>query len=95
MANGSEKDFLRKTAWLGKAPTAFQDAVLARGYLTSFAPGKVLYDIGDQRGGMMGVVSGHASISTVLQDGLPRLSHILRPGDSLDRGAGGFLRRFG
>ncbi|OCP21260.1 hypothetical protein BC363_28565 [Ensifer sp. LC384] len=81
MANGSENKFLRGTDWLKSTPTSFQDAVLARGYLASFAPGKVVYDIGDPPGSMMGVVSGHVAVSTVTRDGLARLSHILRPGD--------------
>jgi CRP/FNR family cyclic AMP-dependent transcriptional regulator len=81
MPNGSEKDFLRATDWLSKAPTSFQDSVLARGYLSLFPPGRMVCDIGDPPGAVMGAVSGYASVSTATPDGLPRLGHILRPGD--------------
>ncbi|MDQ6438160.1 Crp/Fnr family transcriptional regulator [Mesorhizobium sp. LHD-90] len=81
MPNGSEKDFLRGTDWLKMAPTSFQDAVLARGNFTTLPAGKVLYDVGDPPGPMMCVVSGHAAVSTATGEGIPRLSHILRPGD--------------
>lgn len=81
MPNGSEKDFLRNTEWLKKAPTSFQDAVLARGHFATFPAGKIIHDIGESPGAMMGIVSGHAGLSTVTGEGLPRLSNILRPGD--------------
>jgi len=81
MPNGSEKDFLRHSDWLKKAPTSCQDAVLARGHVMTFAAGRIVYDVGDPPGGMMGVVRGHASVSTVSKEGLPKLSHIHRSGD--------------
>ncbi|WP_179867060.1 Crp/Fnr family transcriptional regulator [Rhizobium sp. L18] len=81
MSNETAKDFLRETDWLKKAPISFQDAVLARGYFASFAAGKVICDIGDPPGGMMGVVKGHVAVSAVTQEGFPRLGHIMRAGD--------------
>lgn len=78
---GNQTDFLRQSGWLAKAPVSFQDTVLARGHLSTFPGGKILYDIEDPPGGMFGVVSGFASVTTISPGGVSKLSHILRPGE--------------
>jgi CRP/FNR family cyclic AMP-dependent transcriptional regulator len=78
---GHERDFLRRSGWLAKTPVTFQDSVLARGHLSTFAAGKTIYDIDDAPGGMIGVVSGCASVTTISPGGVSKLSHILRPGE--------------
>ena len=78
---GNETDLLRQSGWLSKAPVGFQDTVLARGHRSTFAAGKILYDIDDPPGGMFGVASGTASVTTISPGGVSKLSHILRPGE--------------
>lgn len=65
MPGGPAKEVsnLLSVGWLSQQPEAFQNEVLARGQVQSFAAGDVVYRIGDPPGGIYGLLRGTLAIS--------------------------------
>ena len=68
------------TGWLCDTPTPFRRAVLERCRLEQFAHGKPIYSVGDEAGGMYGIVTGCLSISVAPQEQGPYVAHFAMPG---------------
>ena len=66
--------------WLRNTPAAFQRAVLDRCLLEQFKPGTPIYSIGDEPGGMFGIVAGCLGISLAPQERGPYTAHLALPG---------------
>jgi hypothetical protein len=58
-----------RKGWLSQTPASFQRAVLDRCLLERFETGTPIYSIGDEPGGMYGIVSGSLAISVTSGDG--------------------------
>lgn len=68
----------RRHGWLAEAPAEFADAVLSLAILVEVDAEVPLYVVGDNAGGMYGLVRGHASVSLPGADGM-RLAHLFQP----------------
>src|SRR5690349_1519424 len=84
---------LTGVGWLSRQPKAFQKLVLERTMLERFEAGEWLYRFGDPLGGLYGVVTGAATITTGPAVETPRLLHVGLPGHW--SGEGPFLVREG
>lgn len=71
---------LRQNGWLSYQPEAFQKEVLRRSILMHFAPGELIFDVGDELGGIFGLVSGTATINTAPPNHIPQLINVGAPG---------------
>jgi CRP-like cAMP-binding protein len=70
-----------KTGWLRHMPVQFRRAVLERCRLEQFAHGKPVYSVGDEPGGMYGIVTGCLSISVAPEEEEgPYVAHFAMPG---------------
>ena len=56
-------ELVRSKGWLRQTPVAFQSAVLDRCILEKFTPGTPVYAVGDEPGGMFGIVTGAPGVS--------------------------------
>ena len=74
------ESILRQNGWLSYQPEAFRSEVLRRSVLLHFSPGEVIYHLGDDLGGIYGLVSGVVTVNTAPQDEAPRLIHMGVPG---------------
>ena len=72
--------YLCQYGWLSSTPTAFQDAVLKRSDLMTFAPKQPIYSVGDNTGGIYGVLDGQVELHLQMQSDAPTVSHIAGPG---------------
>ncbi|UFX44458.1 Crp/Fnr family transcriptional regulator [Bradyrhizobium sp. 41S5] len=79
-----EKDAAHQIAldagWLRRTPPPFQRAVLERCRLEQFAAGTPVYSVGDEPGGMFGIVSGCLGVSVAPRESGPYLAHLALPG---------------
>ncbi|HLG81170.1 MAG TPA: Crp/Fnr family transcriptional regulator [Bradyrhizobium sp.] len=66
--------------WLRHTPAPFQRAVLDRCLLEQFKAGKAIYSIGDEPGGIFGIVSGCLGISVAPRERGPHTAHFATPG---------------
>jgi CRP/FNR family transcriptional regulator, cyclic AMP receptor protein len=71
---------VRSQGWLRQTPAAFQCAVLDRCLLERFKAGTSIYSIGDEPGGMFGIVAGCLGISLAPQERGPYTAHLALPG---------------
>jgi CRP/FNR family transcriptional regulator, cyclic AMP receptor protein len=71
--------------WLSDTPPPFRQLVLDRALLLRVDAGATLHVVGDELGGMYGVVSGAIAVFLAGEDGL-RLMHLLRPGTWVGEG---------
>ena len=71
---------LRSRGWLSRTPTAFQDTVLNRCHLCEYAAGQPVYHLGDQPGGMYGLVEGGVAVSIAPGEHEPQFAHFVVPG---------------
>lgn len=85
------KEILTSVGWLSQQPEAFQAEILRRSILMRFAPGDVIYRLGDPLGGVYGLVSGAVTVTTSPPVATPRLFHVGVPGSWI--GEGPFLVR--
>jgi CRP-like cAMP-binding protein len=85
------RSVLTSVGWLSKQPEAFQAEVLRRTELIHFAPGDVIYRLGDTLGGVYGLVEGAVAVTTSPPVAVPRLFHVGAPGSWI--GEGCFLSR--
>jgi CRP/FNR family transcriptional regulator, cyclic AMP receptor protein len=73
-------EVVRSQGWLRQTPVAFQCAVLDRCLLEKFKPGTPIYSIGDEPGGMFGIVAGNLGISVAPREQGPYTAHFATPG---------------
>ena len=66
--------------WLCHTPTSFQREVLDQCLLEQFKAGTPIYSIGDEPGGMFGIVAGCLGISLAPQEQGPYTAHLALPG---------------
>lgn len=66
--------------WLRLTPASFRLAVLERCRLEQFAAGKSVYSIGDEPGGMFGIVTGCLGVSVAPGEEGPYTAHFGMPG---------------
>ncbi len=85
------KSVLTSVGWLSEQPEAFQSEVLRRAVLVRFAPGDVIYRLGDPLGGVYALVAGAVTVTTAPPAATPRLLHVGMPGSWI--GEGCFLIR--
>jgi CRP/FNR family transcriptional regulator, cyclic AMP receptor protein len=64
-----------REGWLSQTPASFQRAVLDRCLLERFETGTPIYSIGDEPGGMYGIVSGSLAISVAPREMGPYTAH--------------------
>jgi CRP-like cAMP-binding protein len=75
----AEKILLAR-GWLTKQSQAFQQKFLARADMRTFNVGENVYRLGDEGGGISGIVAGAFAVYVAPSFALPTLAHILRPG---------------
>jgi CRP-like cAMP-binding protein len=71
---------LQTTGWLAETPEPFRAQVLARCLLRSADPGEALYHVGDDQGGLYGILRGQVGVHGAPQGGAETLFHIVGPG---------------
>lgn len=64
--------------WLSNQPGPFQAALLAQSRLLSFQAGEHAYRLGDEAGGVHGIVAGSFGVETASDLTEPRLAHVVR-----------------
>lgn len=74
------RNILAHVGWLSEQPEAFKAEVFRRSILMRFAPGDVIYRLGDPLGGVYGLVAGAVSVSTGPPVATPLLLHVQTPG---------------
>ncbi|WP_439626163.1 Crp/Fnr family transcriptional regulator [Shinella sp.] len=85
------KEVLANLGWLSRQPESFREEVLRRAGLMRFAPGDLVYDLGDPPGGVYGLVEGAVSVTAGPLTAVPRLGHVGLPGSWI--GIGAFISR--
>jgi CRP-like cAMP-binding protein len=85
------RETLASLGWLSMQPEPFKAEVLRRAGLMRFAPGDLIYDVGDPPGGVYGLVEGAVSVTAGPLTAIPRLGHIGLPGSWI--GIGSFISR--
>lgn len=73
--------------WLSLVPSSFRDAVLGRSLVVTAAAGETLFQVGDEPGGLYGLVSGSLGVSVAPGDDGPYLAHFVRPGTWMGEGS--------
>jgi CRP/FNR family cyclic AMP-dependent transcriptional regulator len=73
-------EIVRNKGWLRHTPVSFRSAVLERCRLEQFAAGTPVYSIGDEPGGMYGVVAGALGISVAPGEHGPYTAHLATSG---------------
>jgi CRP-like cAMP-binding protein len=72
--------------WLSRQPPAFRTRIIAMGRLVTLATGAPLFHIGDNPGGVYGIVSGAVAVLGGTRWHVPALAHIERAGDWFGHG---------
>lgn len=85
------ESILLGNGWLSSQPRAFQQEVLRRSILMYFPAGDMVYRVGDELGGVFGLVEGTLTVNTAPGGHLAQLVHIGAPGAWT--GEGCFLTR--
>ena len=73
-------EVVRSKGWLRQTPVAFQCAVLDRCLLEKFRPGIPIYAVGDEPGGMYGIVAGALGVSVATAKQGVYTAHFALPG---------------
>lgn len=73
-------EIVRNRGWLRRTPAAFRQAVLEQCRLLQFAAGTPVYSIGDEPGGMYGVVTGALGVSVAPGEHGPYTAHLATSG---------------
>lgn len=71
---------LATTGWLTLVPEGFRQQVLARSTLREFRRGDAIYRLGDEPGGIWGIVSGGLAVEVAPAERGPYFAHFARPG---------------
>ncbi len=74
------RQILTSSGWLSLQPKEFQDEILERGIVQHYPAGSFIYRLGDDLGGIYGMISGAAGITTAPAVAAPKLVHMGRPG---------------
>ena len=74
------RDEVLNQGWLGHTPLSFRRAVLDRCLREQFKAGTRVYSIGDEPGGMFGIVSGGLGVSIAPGERGPYIAHFAMPG---------------
>ena len=69
-------EIVASKGWLRHTPASFRRTVLQRCRLEQFAAGKSVYSIGDEPGGMFGIVSGCLGVSVAPGEEGPYTAHV-------------------
>jgi CRP/FNR family cyclic AMP-dependent transcriptional regulator len=77
--------------WLRQTPLSFRRAVLDRCRLEQFKAGATVFSVGDEPGGIYGIVSGCLGISVAPRELGPYTAHLVMPGFWFGQ-AGAFTR---
>ena len=74
------RDDVLNQGWLGYTPMSFRRAVFDRCLREQFKAGTQVYSIGDEPGGMFGIVSGGLAVSIAPGEQGPYIAHFAMPG---------------
>ncbi|MGX1307098.1 CRP/FNR family cyclic AMP-dependent transcriptional regulator [Amorphus suaedae] len=74
------RNVLSTRGWLSRLPEPVRTAILDRCALRSYGPGEAVYHLGDETGGMFGLVSGSLAVMIAPREHGPYLAHLGRPG---------------
>lgn len=85
------EQIVSSSGWLLHQPEAFRAEVLRRSILLKFAPDEAVYRVGDELGGIYGLVSGTVAIRIAPSMAMPLLVHLGVPG--MWTGEGCFISR--
>jgi CRP/FNR family cyclic AMP-dependent transcriptional regulator len=69
-----------RRGWLRQTPTSFSRAVLDRCRLEQIEQGRQIYSVGDEPGGMFGIVAGCIGISLAPRERGPYTAYLATPG---------------
>lgn len=72
--------FMRGKTWLSETPADFQERMLAKCDLLQFKAAGSVYEVGDDPGGMFGVVEGHIELHLPTHGSETTLAYIGGPG---------------
>jgi CRP/FNR family transcriptional regulator, cyclic AMP receptor protein len=75
------RGFLARNGWLSRTPSQFRERVLVACRLLSFEADQIVYNQGDNTGGLFGLASGRVAILIAPQERGPYFAHAMRPGD--------------
>jgi CRP/FNR family transcriptional regulator, cyclic AMP receptor protein len=82
----ARKDVLNQ-GWLGQTPLPFRRSVLDRCVQEHFKAGAQIYSIGDEPGGMFGILSGGLGVSIAPGERGPYIAHFAMPGTWFGEGS--------
>jgi CRP-like cAMP-binding protein len=71
---------IQTRGWLSQLPVEFQTAVLNRSFLKVYQPKEPVYHLGDEPGGIYGLISGGIAISVAPGRHGPYFAHFALPG---------------
>ncbi len=74
------RQILTSSGWLSLQPKKFQNEIIERGIVKHYTPGEYVYRLGDDIGGIYGMISGAVGITTAPMVASPKLVHMGRPG---------------
>lgn len=74
------EQIVSSAGWLSRQPAAFRAEVLRRSTLLRFSPDEAVYRVGDDLGGIYGLVSGTVAIRMAPSTAMPLLVHYGVPG---------------
>jgi CRP/FNR family transcriptional regulator, cyclic AMP receptor protein len=75
------RGFLARNGWLSSTPPSFRERVLAACKLMNYDADQVVYNQGDNTGGLFGLASGRIAILIAPQERGPYFAHAMRPGN--------------
>lgn len=71
---------MARNGWLASQPDDFRTEVLRSAVLIFFEAGRTIFRMGDEPGGIYGLVSGKATLNTAPEDSTPKLIQSSIPG---------------
>ncbi|ABE39745.1 Crp/Fnr family transcriptional regulator [Rhodopseudomonas pseudopalustris] len=80
LARDAAYEVVSTRGWLSLTPAAFRGAVLERCQLQEFGAGVPVYVIGDEAGGLYGLVKGALGIAIAPRENGPYTGHLAMPG---------------
>lgn len=80
MGGANPRDVLRKTGWLAGEPEWLREGLLAAARFRAWKPGELIHYVGDEPGGIYGIVGGGVGILVPSGGNEMVLCHVLRPG---------------
>jgi CRP/FNR family transcriptional regulator, cyclic AMP receptor protein len=80
MTEAQAKSVLAEMGWLAGEPAWMRDAMLACSSIRGFGAGELTHMVGDEPGGMFGIVAGSFGVMIPTTKSELALCHVLRPG---------------